>query len=401
MGMPGMGGMGMPGMGGMGMPGMGGMGMHGMGGMGMPGMGGMGMPQYGGMPSYGMPGGFGSPVGMPPHGGGAPSHHGGGIPAPPISGGGSPVAGPTGGGPVAFQGGDGAMSKFIDSHLAGRGSPAAGRGAGDLFTKYAKQYNIDPLVLVAISQHETNHGKLGVGIRKMLGVGAYDSNPNGRTKYDGMENQIKYGAITFNNLRKRGGSNPNAPLAQQLSAVNKAGWATDKNWHKKVMGHYNKINQSAKAKGAYNTAPAAAPANRPAGGGSGQDAVNLARQFKGQESWRIKGKMPNFTAAGGRTNNCADFVSAALESTGRVKGHHINVKAFEKSLKKQGYVQVPAQQARPGDVWMNHKRGHTELVSKAGGTQTIGSNNDRPGHQVISERSKNTNSGIYYQLRKK
>jgi hypothetical protein len=135
--------------------------------------------------------------------------------------------------------------------------------------------------------------------------------------------------------------------------------------------------------------------------GSGQAAVNLARQFDGQDSRSIKGKMPNFTAAGGQTNNCADFVSSALEATGRVKGHHVNVKEFEQALRKQGYVQVPANQAKPGDVWMNHSRGHTELVSKAGGTATIGSNNDRQGHQTISERPKSTSSGVYYHLPEK
>jgi hypothetical protein len=134
--------------------------------------------------------------------------------------------------------------------------------------------------------------------------------------------------------------------------------------------------------------------------GSGQAAVNLARQFAGQESYRIKGQMPNFTAAGGQTNNCADFVSSALESTGRLQGHHINVGELEQSLLKQGYVQVPANQAKPGDVWISQSRGHTELVSQAGGTSTIGSNNDRPGHQVISERGKNTGAGVYYQLRR-
>lgn len=396
-GMPGMMGGGMPGMGG-GMPGFGmpggfgspmGMGMPGMGG-GFPGMG-------GGYPGYGMGGGYGSPVGMNPYGGGSPAYGGGS----PSYSGGAPVSGAGGASSVAFPSGDKGMSGFIDKYLQDRGSPAAGQGAGDLFTKYGKQYNVDPLVLLAISQHETNHGKLGVGIRKMLGVGAYDSNPNGKTPYDGMEQQIRSGAKTFNNLRKKGGSSPDASIAQQLAAVNKAGWATDKQWHSKVMKHYNQISGDAQKAGANSTQGAGD--NRPASaaGSTGQDAVNLARQFTGQDSWKIKGKMPNFTAAGGRTNNCADFVSSALEATGRVKGHHINVKEFERSLLKQGYKQVSAKDARPGDVWMNHSRGHTELVSKAGGTATIGSNNIRQGHQVISERAKSTTSGVYYQLPKK
>ncbi len=146
--------------------------------------------------------------------------------------------------------------------------------------------------------------------------------------------------------------------------------------------------------GVNNAAPIGGSVTSPSG--SGQAAVDLARRFTGQESYRIKGQMPHFTAAGGKTNNCADFVSSALESAGRLSGHHVNVRELEQSLIKQGYRQVPANQAQPGDVWINHSRGHTELVTQAGGTRTIGSNNDRPGHQVISERAKNTGSGVYY-----
>ena len=131
--------------------------------------------------------------------------------------------------------------------------------------------------------------------------------------------------------------------------------------------------------------------------GSGQDAVNLAKQYLGRNAIDIKGAMPNFTAAGGQTNNCADFVSSALESTGRLQGHHVNVKELENSLKEQGYTQVPKDQAQPGDVWISGTKGHTELVAEAGGNTLIGSNNDRPGHQVISEHH-NPSGGYYYHL---
>ena len=72
------------------------------------------------------------------------------------------------------------------------------------------------------------------------------------------------------------------------------------------------------------------------------------------------------------------------------------MRALETALKRQGYRQVPASQAKPGDVWMNHSRGHTELVTQAGGRKTIGSNNIRQGFQRISERDKNPGSGVYY-----
>lgn len=122
---------------------------------------------------------------------------------------------------------------------------------------------------------------------------------------------------------------------------------------------------------------------------SSGDPIALARSFvhdPPKASHDMKGIIPNFTAAGGWTNNCADFVSAILESTGRIKGHHINVGEFERSLIAQGWHQVPYSKAQPGDVWINNSRGHTQLVSEGGGSMTIGSNNDRPMHQVINER---------------
>ena len=110
-------------------------------------------------------------------------------------------------------------------------------------------------------------------------------------------------------------------------------------------------------------------------GQGGGAAVDLARRFVGRDSQSIRGQMPHFTAAGGRTNNCADFVSSALESTGALRGHFVNVRGLERALQQQGYRQVPAHMAKPGDVWINHSRGHTELVTSHGGRSTIGSNN--------------------------
>lgn len=133
------------------------------------------------------------------------------------------------------------------------------------------------------------------------------------------------------------------------------------------------------------------------GGGSGQSAVDTARKFLNQDSISLKGKLPHFTAAGGITNNCADFVSSVLEGQGLVKGHHINVKSFEQELKKQGYRQVPTSQARPGDVWISNSRGHTELVATAGATKLIGSNNGGDSRQEISEHSNQPGSGVIYQ----
>jgi 3D (Asp-Asp-Asp) domain-containing protein len=131
---------------------------------------------------------------------------------------------------------------------------------------------------------------------------------------------------------------------------------------------------------------------------SGSDPVAIARKYVTHPptpSIKLKGKLPHFTAAGGETNDCADFVSSVLETAGRISGHHINVKEFEQSLKKQGWKYVTKQSAKAGDVWMNTSRGHTELVSADGAARLIGSNNDRPGHQVVTETS--GHDGIFLQ----
>lgn len=129
---------------------------------------------------------------------------------------------------------------------------------------------------------------------------------------------------------------------------------------------------------------------------SGSSAVELGKRFLGRSSITIKGKLPHFTAAGGQTNNCADFVSSCLQATGGLKGHFVEVNALEGALKRQGWRRVSAGQARPGDVWINPSRGHVQLVASHGATRTIGSNNDRPGHQVISMRSNDPGSAVYY-----
>lgn len=132
------------------------------------------------------------------------------------------------------------------------------------------------------------------------------------------------------------------------------------------------------------------------GGASGSAAVDVAKKYLGRNSINVRGLLPHFTAAGGQTNNCADFVSSCLETTGRLKGHYVEVNALEGALKRQGWRQIPASQARAGDVWINPSRGHVQLVASTGARKTIGSNNDRPGHQVISVRDNDPGSAVYY-----
>jgi len=378
-GMPGMGG-GMSGFGGM--PGMGG-GMPGFGsplGIGMPGMGG-GMPGFGGMPGMG---------GMPGYGGGMPGYGGGGY--------GSPVGmlppPSSGGGGGGYPGVGGASPADGGMQIPDFGKNPSKLQISQMLEAASKKYGIPPDILKGVAWQESGWNPKASSFDGGHGKGIMQIDdrfhPFARTQdvWDPAKN-IDYGSKYLADLYKKTGSWQGA-----LKRYNGGS-----SYPPKIMAH-------ARNKPWTKYVPASTPPPASAGGsqaapGSGQAAVDLARKFKGQESWRIKGKMPNFTAAGGQTNNCADFVSSALESTGRLKGHQINVKRMEQALIKQGYVQVPASQARPGDVWMNHSRGHTELVSAKGGTRTIGSNNDRPGHQVITERAKSTTSGVYYQLRKK
>lgn len=122
-----------------------------------------------------------------------------------------------------------------------QGSPLGGQGLGAHFVAAGKQYNVDPYALVAISKHETGFGSLGVGVRKHMGVGAWDKDPNAITPYDGALPQIYYGAKTFANLRHKGGSEFGAAMPAQLLAVNRAGWASDANWHLGVGRAYARL----------------------------------------------------------------------------------------------------------------------------------------------------------------
>ncbi|MFN8612138.1 MAG: hypothetical protein U0931_31630 [Vulcanimicrobiota bacterium] len=125
----------------------------------------------------------------------------------------------------------------------------------------------------------------------------------------------------------------------------------------------------------------------------GQAAVEDARKFLGQKSETLKGKLENFQAAGGKTNNCADFVSANLMNNGLLEGKQVNVDKLREQLQKEGWSSVEAAEARPGDVAFYKNNRHVELVSEAGGTRSIGSNNQDPvtrlpvaGQQWVTER---------------
>lgn len=212
---------------------------------------GLGSPQ--GLPGFGNFAG-GDPSGdfgttSPGFGGASPSGDSsfGGVSRPGSSGGTpsseAPAALPGATAPGTTAGDDPALASRIDDYLAGQGSPAAGQGAGDLMTRWGQEYDVDPMLLLAIAGHETGFGKLGVGMDKMLGVGAFDDNPDGQTHFNGLSTQIEVGAKTFANLREQGGAGPDSSIEDQLRAAGQK-WATDPNWANGVMRHYQQIREA-------------------------------------------------------------------------------------------------------------------------------------------------------------
>ena len=134
-------------------------------------------------------------------------------------------------------------------------------------------------------------------------------------------------------------------------------------------------------------------------------AVESLREHIGERTKDLKGVLPGgFSAAGGLDKNCADTVTSALKAAGTFDQNIVGVKAMERAFIEKGIEQIPASEAMPGDVWVSNSRRHTELVSEPGGEMTIGSNNlvSADGKylpvQAISERPKDPDSGVYYDL---
>lgn len=127
----------------------------------------------------------------------------------------------------------------------------------------------------------------------------------------------------------------------------------------------------------------------------GERSVALAYQFYQRLSDpSLRKDLPRFQAAGGVTNNCADFVSAILNNTGGLVHHFNTVPGLEKGLQHEGWVAIPASQARPGDVWTNGT--HAEIVARKGGTRLIGSNNGGHWYQTITDHAQNPSQGHYW-----
>jgi cell wall-associated NlpC family hydrolase len=111
-------------------------------------------------------------------------------------------------------------------------------------------------------------------------------------------------------------------------------------------------------------------------GGGAAASVEMAKKYVGNSSISLKGKLDNYTAAGGTGNDCADFVSAILANTQgfKKKPGDASVATFKQDLLAQGWKQVDKAQSKAGDVVIFNGSQHTELVVKDGGAEAIGSN---------------------------
>ena len=104
--------------------------------------------------------------------------------------------------------------------------------------------------------------------------------------------------------------------------------------------------------------------------------VDMAKSYLGNSAISLKGKLKNYSAAGGTGNDCADFVSAILANTQgfQKKGGDASVATFKQDLVQQGWRKVDKAQSKAGDVVIFNGSQHTELVTKDGGKEAIGSN---------------------------
>jgi hypothetical protein len=113
----------------------------------------------------------------------------------------------------------------------------------------------------------------------------------------------------------------------------------------------------------------------------------MAKQYLGQPSTSLKGKLDNYTAAGGAGNDAADFVSGILANTQgfRKDQSDAGMDAFKQHLVQQGWKKVDKAQAKAGDVVFFNGNQHAELVTKDGGSQGIGSNGPETGQTIKTD----------------
>ncbi|MET3712699.1 LysM repeat protein [Sphingomonas trueperi] len=116
------------------------------------------------------------------------------------------------------------------------------------------------------------------------------------------------------------------------------------------------------------------------GSGTGRNAADVARQYLGRNAAELRGdRSDNLPMNAQVPANvcCANFVSAVLTEAGQLPGklHTDSVAQLDKTLRAQGWTEVSAAQAKPGDVVIIQGGGVSHTVLYAGNGQTIGSNN--------------------------
>lgn len=116
------------------------------------------------------------------------------------------------------------------------------------------------------------------------------------------------------------------------------------------------------------------------GGGSGRNPADVARQYLGRNAADLRGdRSDNLPMNANVPANvcCANFVSAVLTEAGQLPAnlHTDSVAQLDKTLRAQGWTEVSAAQAKPGDVVIIQGGGVSHTVLYAGNGQTIGSNN--------------------------
>jgi len=133
-----------------------------------------------------------------------------------------------------------------------------------------------------------------------------------------------------------------------------------------------------------------APVSAPNSGGpaTGTDAASLAQQYLGKYETELQAQ--GVTKPCPTNESCANFVSSMLKKSGAIDFTTLGVSDLNNRLRAQGWHEVPASQAKPGDVWIcngAHGESHTELVSSQsnGKVTLIGSNNHpNPSNQQIN-----------------
>ena len=95
------------------------------------------------------------------------------------------------------------------------------------------------------------------------------------------------------------------------------------------------------------------------------------------------------------------ILSAILANTQgfKKKPEDANVAKFAQNLQAQGWQKVDKSQSRPGDVVIINGSQHTELVTKAGGTEAIGSNGGATNQKISTDGLSGGGKQEFYQKR--